>query len=30
MCLATDAGAIRYYRELGFKVPDHLVPPEAR
>ncbi|OGK82297.1 MAG: hypothetical protein A2X52_21145 [Candidatus Rokubacteria bacterium GWC2_70_16] len=24
------AGAIKYYRELGFKVPDHLVPPEAK
>ena len=24
------AGAIRYYRELGFKIPDELVPPEAR
>jgi hypothetical protein len=23
-------GAIRYYRELGFTVPEHLVPPEAR
>jgi TRAP transporter TAXI family solute receptor len=24
------AGAIRYYREKGLKIPDHLVPPEAR
>ncbi len=24
------AGAIRYYRELGFKIPDELVPPEAK
>ena len=24
------AGAIRYYREIGLKVPDELVPPEAR
>ncbi|MCC7272912.1 MAG: TAXI family TRAP transporter solute-binding subunit [Alphaproteobacteria bacterium] len=24
------AGAIRYYRELGLKVPEGLVPPEAR
>ncbi len=24
------AGAIKYYREKGLKIPDHLVPPEAR
>jgi TRAP-type uncharacterized transport system substrate-binding protein len=24
------AGAIRYFREKGMKIPDHLVPPEAR
>jgi len=24
------AGAIKYYQEKGLKVPDHLVPPEAR
>ncbi len=24
------AGAIRYYREIGLKVPDDLVPPEAK
>ncbi len=24
------AGAVRYYRELGLKIPDALVPPEAR
>lgn len=24
------AGAIRYYREIGLKVPDELVPPEAK
>jgi hypothetical protein len=24
------AGAIRYYRERGLKVPDHLIPPEAK
>jgi len=24
------AGAIRYYRERGFTIPDELVPPEAR
>lgn len=24
------AGAIKYYREKGMKIPDHLVPPEAR
>ncbi len=23
-------GAIRYYREIGVKVPDHLIPPEAK
>ena len=24
------AGAIRYYREQGFKVPDEMIPPEAK
>ncbi|TWG96419.1 hypothetical protein L598_002600000500 [Mesorhizobium sp. J18] len=24
------AGAVRYFREKGFEVPDHLVPPEAK
>ncbi len=24
------AGAVKYFREKGVKVPDHLVPPEAR
>ncbi len=24
------AGAVRYFREKGLKVPDHLVPPEAK
>jgi TRAP transporter TAXI family solute receptor len=24
------AGAVRYYREIGLKVPDELVPPEGR
>ncbi|MBI4589587.1 MAG: TAXI family TRAP transporter solute-binding subunit, partial [Candidatus Rokubacteria bacterium] len=24
------AGAIKYFRERGMKIPDHLVPPEAR
>ena len=24
------AGALRYYREAGFEVPDNLIPPEAR
>lgn len=24
------AGALRYYREAGFDIPDHLIPPEAR
>lgn len=23
-------GALRYYREIGVKVPDHLIPPEAK
>lgn len=24
------AGAVRYFREIGVEVPDHLIPPEAR
>ena len=24
------AGAIRFYRELGLKIPDELIPPEAK
>jgi len=23
-------GAIKYYREIGVKIPDHLIPPEAK
>jgi TRAP-type uncharacterized transport system substrate-binding protein len=28
--LPLHAGAVRFYREKGFKIPDRLVPPEAR
>lgn len=28
--LPLHAGAVRFYREKGIKIPDHLIPPEAK